>query len=273
MAKIPGLIQNLLPQNKTQPKIVPTQWIVHTAVDAPGPTNLAGYFERHAYLESHTWLRWDRHEQLMDTEVRADANYLANRRSDGTGAISTETEDDGDPVGKPWNAYQVQELIRTGVELNRLHGIPPRLPARHDEPGMGYHSLFPNHWTNVKGKTCPGPTRIQQFKDEILPGIRRAIDNPEEYPVKDSLIWFKVGNSGPHCYRVWGTIGKWMPTHDVINLNKFLGVPEANTGDKPLDKTWVDSLVLVDGPLANVAGGKVTLSAKDVAAQLIAQLR
>src|SRR5690606_13702653 len=36
VAKIPGLIQNLLPQNKTQPKIVPTQWIVHTAVDAPG---------------------------------------------------------------------------------------------------------------------------------------------------------------------------------------------------------------------------------------------
>lgn len=79
-----------------------------------------------------------------------------------------------------------------------------------------------------------------------LPGARN-----EEEEIVEVLLWLKDGNNGPHCYRVMGVIGKWMPTHDAINLNKFLGVREANTGDKPLDKTWIDSLILVDGPLRN----------------------
>lgn len=181
MGRIAGTIWRPLPENETQPLIRPTQWIVHTAVDGPGPTNLGDYFHRaDVNLESHTWLRWDRHEQLMDTERRADANYLANRRPDGTGAVSTETEDDGTPVERPWNAYQLGELIRTGVELHRMHGIPAVLAPAWDAPGMGYHSLYPQHWTNVAGKTCPGSTRIKQFKDIVLPGIQRALDQGDD---------------------------------------------------------------------------------------------
>lgn len=203
MARIPGLAWRPLPENATQPAIRPTQWIIHTAVDGPGPTNLGDYFERKdVTLESHTWLSWTKHEQLMDTEVRADANYKANVR-----AISTETEDDGTPVERPWTQYQLGELIRTGVALNRLHGIPPVLPPTWDAPGMGYHSLYPGVWTPYRGKTCPGATRIHQFKTIVLPGIQAALVpkdtdmrllHPAGTPNDENGIWLLVGdNIGP----------------------------------------------------------------------------
>jgi hypothetical protein len=179
----PALIWNPLSEHAAQARITPRQWIVHTAVDGPGPTNLHGYFEHHTSLESHTWLRWDRHEQLMDFDRRADANFKANQfwiAGASYGAISTETEDDGRPVENPWNSYQLKELIRFGVWLNKTFGIPPVLPAGPFDPGMGYHSLFPGVWSNVAGKTCPGSTRINQFKTIVLPGIRAALVRPTD---------------------------------------------------------------------------------------------
>lgn len=175
----PALIWRPLPEAHTQPHIVPVQWIVHTAVDGPGPTNLGDYFERADIdLESHTWLRWDRHEQFVGFDRSADANYRANRWHDGArwvGAVSTETEDDGAPHETPWNEYQLRELIRFGTWLALTFWIPPEVPSSPYAPGMGWHSLFPGHWTNVPGKTCPGPVRIRQFTESVLPGIRAAI--------------------------------------------------------------------------------------------------
>lgn len=185
----PALVWNPLTEHASQPEIVPYQWIVHTAVDAPGPTDLHAYFEHHSDLESHTWLRWASHEQLMDLDRRADANYHANRfrLPDGryVGAISTETEDDGHPEEKPWNGYQIKELIRFGVWLHRTFGIPVELPKAWDAPGMGYHCLYPNDWTNVPGKTCPGHTRTKQFIEVVLPGIRAAIAPPTNPPSEE----------------------------------------------------------------------------------------
>lgn len=177
----PSLIWRPLSEADDQPVITPYQWIVHTAVDSKGPTNLHGYFEQWAInLESHTWLRWNIHEQFIPFNRSADANYKANRFLKAgifRGAISTETEDDGNPEGNPWNTYQVNELIRFGVWLARNLGIPPVLPAGPYDPGMGYHSLHPMVWTNVKGKTCPGGTRIAQFNNTVLPGIRAALNS------------------------------------------------------------------------------------------------
>lgn len=192
-----ALLWNPLSEAESQPTITPVQWILHTAVDAPGPTNLRGYFENHTSLESHTWLRWDRHEQLMSFGRRADANYKANRWFNTTlrryeGAISTETEDDGDPVGKPWNAYQIGELVRFGVWLNRTYGIPAVIPATPYSPGMGYHSLFPGVWSNVVGKTCPGSTRIRQFRDIVLPRIQAIVNGPVRVPPNTQEL-FTVG--------------------------------------------------------------------------------
>lgn len=251
------LIQRPLPEAELQPLIVPTQWIIHTAVDAPGPTNLYGYFERRDItLESHTWLRWDRHEQFMPFNRRADANYLANRRPDGTGAISTETEDDGDPVGKPWNAYQLGELVRFGTLLVRERILPARLCRTPSDPGIGYHALFPGVWSNVAGKTCPGPTRIAQLKTIVLPAIVRGSGiSPEPDPTEDivdRIIFFTNGAGGNHAYRCTGGIGKYLPTAQAIGALEFIGIKRANQPSAPWDKNLVAGFALLDGPLKNV---------------------
>lgn len=190
----PELIWNPLSEFGSQALITPRQWIVHTAVDGPGPTNLHSFFEYQTTLESHTWLRWDRHEQFMHFDRRADANFRANQffiNGTSYGAISTETEDDGDPVDHPWNEYQLTELVRFGVWLVIAFGIPPVLPVAWDAPGMGYHSLFPGVWSNVAGKTCPGATRIYQFKSIVLPAIQRAFipTPPTRHPGRDLVIF------------------------------------------------------------------------------------
>jgi hypothetical protein len=176
----PRLIWNPLPEATTQPFIIPCLWIIHTAVDGRGPTDLGNYFDNAGInLESHTWLRWASHEQFIPFTRSADANFKANRFLIGGkwyGAISTETEDDGDPVRKPWNAYQSKELIRFGADtICKGMGIKADKPRTWNGNGIGYHSLFPMVWTNVAGKTCPGSTRIDQLNDEILPGIRKRL--------------------------------------------------------------------------------------------------
>lgn len=184
----PALVWNPLPEHDSQPAIVPIQWIVHTFVDSPSMNidKMQDYFEFSTPLESHTLLGWFEHQQLMDFDRRADANYRANRFEVGgawCGAISTETEDDGDPLEKPWNAYQLGELIRFGTWLSRTFGIPPFPPTWWNAPGMGWHCLYPDDWTNQPGKLCPGHRRIAQFTGIVLPAIRANLAVKPKPPI------------------------------------------------------------------------------------------
>ena len=158
----------LLPENETQSAIVPTQIILHTAVDAPGPTRLDRYFARQDVgLESHFWVPLDGTVvQMMDTNVRADANRLANVR-----AISIETEDEGDPEGVPWTDAQIAAIVSIIKWANKEHGIPMELAPAWNAPGLGWHAMWgaPSPWTPSRGKTCPGSTRITQFTEIVLP--------------------------------------------------------------------------------------------------------
>jgi hypothetical protein len=169
VARCPFALWRPLPENSTEPRIKPTQFILHSAVDAPGATDLRRYFARaDVTVESHFWVRLDGTlEQFLDTERQADANRTANVR-----AVSVETEDDGKPDTTPWTPAQVATLVRLGVWLHKTHGIPPRVCPHHDAPGVGYHTLFgaPGPWTPSRGKTCPGRVRIGQ-----VPGIVAAI--------------------------------------------------------------------------------------------------
>ncbi len=191
MAIYPAAELQLLPENDMQSAIVPTQFIAHTAVDNVGTTRLWKYFgQRAVRLESHFWAPFDgRLVQMMDTEVRADANRGANKR-----AISVETEDDGDPVRNPWTDNQLQRLVDLIVWCHRTHGIPLRLCPDPWKPGIGWHSMwnFPDDpygqtgtwrksdWTTVRGKTCPGPTRIRQLVREVLPEAQQSIKPPPQ---------------------------------------------------------------------------------------------
>jgi len=238
--KDPALIWNPLPEAESQPNIIPYIWIVHTAVDGPGPTDLGNYFDNaNVDLESHTWLRWTSHEQFMSFDRRADANYRANlfyiEGKGNCGAISTETEDDGTPEQKPWNQYQLNELIRFGTWVHKTYGIPVKFPATWNSPGMGYHCLFPHDWTNVPGKICPGNVRIKQFKEVVLPGIQKAIDSDTDTPSTEekedySNMYIYVANDTKQTYLDrWGNITNITEFPDEFWLLAAAGVPVIGT--------------------------------------------
>lgn len=161
-----------LPEHDKQPHIKPTQAIVHSIVGSAA--GAWGYFKNSTSLESHFILPkrgapW----QCMDLDRQADANYRANRRPDGTGAHSMETEDNRDPDNDPWTDSQVAEIIAWFRWECDTFDIPRRVCRTPSDPGIGYHSLFgaPSDWTPSRGKTCPGRVRIQQFHDIIVPAV------------------------------------------------------------------------------------------------------
>jgi hypothetical protein len=205
-----------LPENETQRALNPTQFIVHTAVDHPGPTNLFGFFKRtDVTVESHWWLRMDGTlEQFIDTNVEAHANLKGNRF-----ALSVETEDEGSPATTPWSPEQVDTLVELLVFVNREHGIPLQIMTDWASPGVGWHSMWGfvdgvnltggylvSPWTNSRGKTCPGKLRIQQFINDVLPRAQALIGSGEEN--MDLGDWYQViehatGSSYSPAVELW----------------------------------------------------------------------
>jgi flagellar capping protein FliD len=165
-----------VPDNRTQPSMRATQVIMHSMA-SPGtsPEELIRYWSQPGTpLESHFIVGRDgRAWQLVDTGRSADANYRANRRPDGTGAISIETEDNiGNPDTLPWTRAQIDTLVRLALWAARVHGVPRRRCPSPSSPGIGYHVMFgsPSDWTPVS-KTCPGTIRVRQFNQTVLPAI------------------------------------------------------------------------------------------------------
>jgi hypothetical protein len=103
--------------------------------------------------------------QCMSLGEQADANFRANAF-----AGSIETEDNGHPDTDPWTPAQLDTLVWLSLEMRRLRPLIAHRKCRTwDDPGIGYHSLFPGQWTNVPGKTCPGAIRIRQWNQRVLP--------------------------------------------------------------------------------------------------------
>ncbi|WWM24883.1 N-acetylmuramoyl-L-alanine amidase [Streptomyces sp. B21-104] len=170
MAWYPGATKwELQPESDAQPAIRPTQFIVHSIIAPWTARRVYEYWRDSTNLESHFGLGYEGDlGQFIGTETRADANAGANRRSDGTGAVSIETASNLQG-SDPWTDEQVEELIKLGVWLHQKHGIPLRICRTHNDPGMGWHSLFPQ-WS-TSGTACPGKARIAQFKTTVFPGI------------------------------------------------------------------------------------------------------
>jgi hypothetical protein len=156
----------LLPENQTEPAIVPRVLIYHSIVGSAEGAYLM--FRDRSNLESHFIVAQDGEIwQLVDTTRQADANLDANAF-----AISVETEDRGDPDSQPWTDAQLDSLAWIAWRINRLHAVPLRRCPAWDSAGIGYHTLFgsPSHWTPV-AKSCPGRVRIRQFDEVLLPRI------------------------------------------------------------------------------------------------------
>lgn len=170
MAWYPGARKmELQPESDSQPAIVPTQFIMHSIAAPWTKERTFEYWRDSTNLESHFGQSYDGSiAQYIGTETRADANYRANRRNDGTGAVSIETASNN-AHSDPWTAAQVEGLISLGVWLHRQHGIPLRICRTASDPGFGYHRLHAD-WA-VSGTGCPGDARVKQFREVIFPAI------------------------------------------------------------------------------------------------------
>jgi len=174
MAWYPGARKmELQPESDSQPAIVPTQFILHSIAAPWTVQRIYEYWRDSTNLESHFGVAYDGDlGQFIGTQTRADANYSANRRADGTGAISLESASNLDHTD-PWTPQQIEAIINLGVWLNKTHGIPLRVCQSWTDPGYGFHSMFPE-WSGG-GTACPGDARRAQFHDTVFPEIvRRA---------------------------------------------------------------------------------------------------
>lgn len=171
------------------PAIIPNQLIFHSACDNYGVEGhlswqLGGSLESHAYTARNGDIY-----QIVPYSRRAQANLTANGpRGDGTGAISMETGSDINALD-PWTNEQIEALINWARDrLDEFPTIARRRAPSPDAAGIGYHTMFgaPSRWTPV-AKTCPGPRRIRQFEEIILPAL--VSGTPSRPPV-DERPWF-----------------------------------------------------------------------------------
>lgn len=220
----------LQPESDSQAAIRPTQFIVHSIIAPWTAKRVYEYWRDSTNLESHFGLGYEGDlGQFIGTETRADANAGANRRADGTGAVSIETASNLQG-SDPWTAAQVEAMIRLGVWLHQRHGIPLRICRSHDDPGFGYHSMFPQ-WS-TSGTACPGKARIEQFKKVVFPGIvARATGTPEEddVPTVSEIVKGIAKTDG-----VFGVPARWRgsnPSNEQWQLESIL----AFLGDRTLD--------------------------------------
>lgn len=161
----------------TQLPMRPTQIILHSGANAWNFNGLVGHLLNPGQpLESHYAIRFDGYRlQMVPDNLSADANYTANKRPDGTGALSIETDSDT-AATDPWTLDQVKSIIELIAAKCREHGIPPVPTPSSSAPGLGFHIMWgsPGAWTPVN-KSCPGAARIAQFYNVIIPGVQAVL--------------------------------------------------------------------------------------------------
>lgn len=177
----PFAVDKNIPPGSNDPPIHGRIAILH--VDAGNATSLYHYFSTESGgVEAHFFVRKDGViEQYRSIYYQADANYHAN---DFAISIETQGYEDGE-----WNSAQIDGINRILGWLHTEIGLPLVKCTEWDGHGVGYHTQFgsPGAWTNV-AKSCPGPDRIQQFYDVIVPGLaelERAIEEGDTAMVDD----------------------------------------------------------------------------------------
>lgn len=171
MALCPFAEHKLIEPGSNDPPITPRVAILHVAVtDA---WSLFDFFKsRSGGIESHFYVTWrGKIEQYRDTDWQADANWRANHF-----AVSIETQ--GWANGW-WNRRQRAAIKRLLAWCQDEHGIPLRECRTPFGSGVGYHSLHPE-WSPGP-KSCPGPNRIVQFYDELVPWMAEQVSPVERF--------------------------------------------------------------------------------------------
>jgi hypothetical protein len=164
----PGAVSKNIPPGSNDPPIKPRVAVLH--VDAGNASSLYDYFRlRSGGIESHFHVKLDGTvEQYRSIYWQADANHLANDF-----AVSIETQGYGPGT---WTDAQLAAIKALLLWLNKEAGIPLRKVEKWDGSGVGYHVQFgaPGQWTPV-AKSCPGPNRIAQFNEVLVPWFANAL--------------------------------------------------------------------------------------------------
>ncbi|WP_329336051.1 N-acetylmuramoyl-L-alanine amidase [Streptomyces sp. NBC_01352] len=186
MAWYPGAVKmELQPESDSQQAIRPTQLIVHSIAGPWTAKRTYEYWRDSTNLESHFGLGYAGDlAQYIGTQTRADANADANRRADGTGAVSIETASNT-KASDPWTPEQIEQLIQLGVWLHKTHAIPLRICRTASDPGYGYHRLH-REWS-TSGTACPGDARVRQFNEVVFPGIVARATGTTPPPEEDDV--------------------------------------------------------------------------------------
>jgi hypothetical protein len=174
----------------SDPRILPVGIVFHVAVSEAD--SLHGYFDGPSKgIESHLYLRYDgTWEQYRDLDHEADAQGAGNSWISGAhryGFISVETEGMGHGE---WTADQMRAIKEFILWAHHNLSIPlekadfPQ-PTSLAKGGIGFHALH-REW-NKNLHTCPGPQRIHQFNDVILPWMR-GLSTPAHRPAPSTLL-------------------------------------------------------------------------------------
>ncbi|MFE9398678.1 N-acetylmuramoyl-L-alanine amidase [Streptomyces flavidovirens] len=237
MAWYPGATKyELQPESDSQPAIRPTQFIVHSIIAPWTAKRTYEYWRDSTNLESHFGLGYEGDlGQFIGTETRADANASANRRPDGTGAVSIETASNLQG-SDPWTPAQVEKLIALGVWLHKRHDIPLRICRTHDDPGFGYHRLH-SAWA-VSGTACPGDARVKQFREVVFPGIAARANGQTVPPEEEDemtpdeifkAVWFTDKIAAPNTASDKTTNVNWQAQSYLKDIGNRVRAMDART--------------------------------------------
>lgn len=192
MSRCPFAVQQIIPENYTQPSIDARVVILHRAVSSA--ESLYNYWNTPGVeLESHFYVgQVGTIYQFVDTDIQADANVDANGF-----AISVETWDGGNtPDDMSWNDAQVQSIKRLLAWLCDEHQIPRVACTSWNGSGIGGHNWFPYPWAGGP-RGCPGTARNSQIRGNIIPwlanggssdGDDMAITDEDAQKIVDRLL-------------------------------------------------------------------------------------
>lgn len=153
--------------------------------------------------------------QFQDTDFEADANLEGAHH-----VISIETADNAPKFPEDilaWTPKQEEAIVNLIVELCRLYDIPAELipDTKPHRRGLAYHAqgCTPNIvpggevWSEKKGKVCPGPARIRQFKNVIIPEVQRRLRITTPQGLVDMQWTDKIPLTSEDA-RIWNEHGK-----------------------------------------------------------------
>lgn len=198
MARYPAATWRPIPENSSQPAIIPVGVVLHTAVS--DTASLHDYWARDAvHIESHFYVQ-ERGgvEQYVDTAIRADCQLDGNswtRDGKRYGFISVESWDDY-PHGwanasdvPVWTDEQVKSLASLVAWLAETHGFPLVKATGPQGTGVGYHRQFTSEtaprWN--ESHACPGDRRIAQMS-QIIAQAKEISHMPSAKEVVDELL-------------------------------------------------------------------------------------